>query len=113
MAHSTYDNMWQEAMGELGEQLHVEGVEDDEDPTAPQTVCFRPPRIFFGTHLPSTPHSHKYKHSYILSHTHTHTHTYTSSTLGGPRGDDLPGLSTLCLLVHQVSANLPPIGNVL
>lgn len=40
MAHSTYDNMWQEAMGELGEQLHVEGVEDEEDPTAPQSVRF-------------------------------------------------------------------------
>lgn len=31
MANSTYDNMWQQAMGELSEQLHVEGVDDGED----------------------------------------------------------------------------------
>jgi hypothetical protein len=40
MANSTYDNMWQEAMADLGEQLHVEGVEDDEMPgDAPKSVC--------------------------------------------------------------------------
>lgn len=31
MANSTYDNMWQTAMGELSEQLHVEGVDDGDD----------------------------------------------------------------------------------
>lgn len=31
MANSTYDNMWQQAMGELSEQLHVEGVDDGDD----------------------------------------------------------------------------------
>jgi hypothetical protein len=31
MANSTYDNLWQQAMGELSEQLHVEGVDDGED----------------------------------------------------------------------------------
>lgn len=31
MANSTYDNLWQTAMGELSEQLHVEGVDDGED----------------------------------------------------------------------------------
>lgn len=28
MANATYDNLWREAIGELGEQLHVEGVDD-------------------------------------------------------------------------------------
>lgn len=28
MANATYDAMWRDAMGELGEQLHVEGVDD-------------------------------------------------------------------------------------
>lgn len=28
MANTTYDNLWQTAMGELSEQLHVEGVDD-------------------------------------------------------------------------------------
>ena len=31
MANATFDAMWQDAMGELGEQLHVEGVDEDED----------------------------------------------------------------------------------
>lgn len=32
MANATYDNLWQQAMGELSEQLHVEGFdENDED----------------------------------------------------------------------------------
>ena len=31
MANSTYDNMWQQAMGELSEQLHVEGVDDGDE----------------------------------------------------------------------------------
>ena len=31
MANATYDNLWQTAMGELSEQLHVEGVDDGED----------------------------------------------------------------------------------
>ena len=31
MANATYDNMWQQAMGELSEQLNVEGVEENED----------------------------------------------------------------------------------
>jgi hypothetical protein len=30
MATATYDNLWSQAMGELSEQLHVEGVDDDE-----------------------------------------------------------------------------------
>jgi hypothetical protein len=30
MATQTYDTMWSEAMGELGEQLEIEGVGDDE-----------------------------------------------------------------------------------
>ncbi len=34
MANSTYDNLWQQAMGELGEQLHVEGVDDENDEEA-------------------------------------------------------------------------------
>jgi hypothetical protein len=40
MANATYDNMWQEAMADLGEQLHVEGVEDDdgEGGDAPKSV---------------------------------------------------------------------------
>eukprot|EP01038_Epipyxis_sp_PR26KG_P004068 gene4068-5812_t len=37
MANATYDNMWQQAMGELSEQLNVEGVEDEEDGAPPQT----------------------------------------------------------------------------
>ncbi len=31
MANATYDALWQEAVGELGEQLHVEGADDGED----------------------------------------------------------------------------------
>ena len=31
MANTTYDNLWQQAMGELSEQLHVEGVDDGGD----------------------------------------------------------------------------------
>ena len=31
MANATYDNLWQQAMGELSEQLHVEGVDDNEE----------------------------------------------------------------------------------
>lgn len=31
MANVTYDALWQQAMGELSEQLHVEGAEDDEN----------------------------------------------------------------------------------
>ena len=30
MSNSTYEIMWRDAMGELEEQLNVEGVEDDE-----------------------------------------------------------------------------------
>ena len=33
MATSTYDNLWNEAMGELSEQLHVEGVDEVEENT--------------------------------------------------------------------------------
>ena len=42
MANSTYDNLWQQAMGELGEQLHVEGVDDENEEDAKATsseVC--------------------------------------------------------------------------
>lgn len=28
MANATYDTLWQQAMAELGEQLHVEGVDE-------------------------------------------------------------------------------------
>ena len=28
MANATYDGIWRDAMGELSEQLHVEGVDD-------------------------------------------------------------------------------------
>lgn len=31
MANATYDNLWQQAIGELSEQLHVEGVDDEND----------------------------------------------------------------------------------
>ena len=31
MANATFDAMWQDAMGDLGEQLHVEGVDGDDD----------------------------------------------------------------------------------
>lgn len=30
MANVSFDSMWQEAMAELGEQLHVEGVDNEE-----------------------------------------------------------------------------------
>ena len=30
MANASYDTLWQDAMGELHEQLHVEGVEDED-----------------------------------------------------------------------------------
>ena len=35
MANTTYDSMWHEAMGELNEQLHVEGVDDLGDGIVP------------------------------------------------------------------------------
>lgn len=31
MANATYDNLWQQAIEELEEQLHVEGAEDDNE----------------------------------------------------------------------------------
>lgn len=31
MANSTYEIMWRDAMGDLNEQLNVEGVEEEED----------------------------------------------------------------------------------
>ena len=31
MANASFDNMWQEAMSSLSEQLHVEGVEEEEE----------------------------------------------------------------------------------
>ena len=31
MANATYDALWQSAMGELSEQLNVEGIEDGDD----------------------------------------------------------------------------------
>lgn len=30
MANATFDNLWNSAVGELAEQLHVEGVDDEE-----------------------------------------------------------------------------------
>lgn len=30
MANATYEHMWREAMGDLNEQLNVEGVEDND-----------------------------------------------------------------------------------
>jgi hypothetical protein len=32
MANATYEHMWREAMGDLNEQLNVEGVEDNDGP---------------------------------------------------------------------------------
>ena len=29
MANATFDNLWSTAVGELSEQLHVEGVDDE------------------------------------------------------------------------------------
>lgn len=40
MANASYDSMWQEAMGDLHEQLHVEGVAEDEDGGGPTEVIF-------------------------------------------------------------------------
>lgn len=31
MANATYDTLWQQAIAELGEQLHVEGADEEED----------------------------------------------------------------------------------
>ena len=31
MANATYEIMWRDAMGDLNEQLNVEGVEEEED----------------------------------------------------------------------------------
>jgi hypothetical protein len=31
MANATYDNLWQQAVSELGEQLNVEGADEGED----------------------------------------------------------------------------------
>lgn len=41
MANSTYDAMWHDAMGELSEQLHVEGVDDLGNDTIPQPPSAR------------------------------------------------------------------------
>lgn len=38
MANASYDNMWQEAMGDLTEQLHVEGVDNEEDAGVTKSV---------------------------------------------------------------------------
>lgn len=42
MANITYDNIWHDALGELGEQLHIEGVDDlgEEVPTRSSSVSF-------------------------------------------------------------------------
>ena len=29
--YRSYDNMWRDAMADLDEQLHVEGIDDDQD----------------------------------------------------------------------------------
>jgi hypothetical protein len=31
MANVTYDSLWQQAIGELGEQLHVEGADEGDE----------------------------------------------------------------------------------
>lgn len=41
MANVTYDSLWQQAIGELGEQLHVEGADEDDliEEGGPGKVC--------------------------------------------------------------------------
>ena len=46
MSTQYYDDLWQDAMGELGEQLHIEGADEDDDPTAPKSVIFYHYRIY-------------------------------------------------------------------
>ena len=47
MANATYDSMWQEAIGELNEQLHIEGAYEDAGVTgeavskAPEVTIFQ------------------------------------------------------------------------
>lgn len=38
MANASFDDLWNEAMGELDAQLHVEGVDGDEGGDAKGTV---------------------------------------------------------------------------
>jgi hypothetical protein len=46
MATATYDNLWNQAMGELSEQLHVEGVDDEGDGVAVANEPVREVTIF-------------------------------------------------------------------
>lgn len=38
MANASFDDLWNEAMGELDAQLHVEGIDGDGDGDAKATV---------------------------------------------------------------------------
>ncbi len=60
MSTQYYDDLWQDAMGELGEQLHIEGAdEEDEDPTAPKSVSIK-------LSFPLSPLTHSLTHSLLL-----------------------------------------------
>jgi hypothetical protein len=80
--------MWQDAMADLNEQLHVEGIDEEDDGRKAVSPS------------PSIP---KYSHSDFLFILFS----------GFPRCHDLPGLPTLRLFVHQISPNLPSPGELL
>jgi len=39
MANATYDNLWQQAVDELSEQLHVEGVDEENEVHRKDSAC--------------------------------------------------------------------------
>ena len=39
MANATYDNLWQQAVDELSEQLHVEGVDEENEVRLEDSTC--------------------------------------------------------------------------
>jgi len=42
MANATYDNLWQQAVDELSEQLHVEGVDEENEVHLVDSTCSCP-----------------------------------------------------------------------
>ena len=47
MSNSSYDALWHDAMGELHEQLYVEGVGDEDLTEGPKGVCEDCLEIFY------------------------------------------------------------------
>ncbi|RYH28489.1 hypothetical protein EON65_12030 [archaeon] len=93
MANATYDVLWQQAIGELGEQLHVEGADEEDD-------------ILMETGGPKV--SSEYIRYTSLSPFSIPNISFPLSLLKGrARSVNFPSFSALCMFIHQISSNLP------